>query len=114
MVELLPSAIDILGTEIELLKLLVSVAIFAVGVMIARIVQMTVLRFLGRHLPPTTEAILKRLVYWGIIGIAALAAISNMGVDFTGLLLAGGIFGIVIGFATVNSCKFDLRSVPAD
>jgi small-conductance mechanosensitive channel len=100
MVELIPSTIDILGTEIEFLKLVVSISIFTVGVIIARIVRMTVLRFFGKHLPPATEAMVKRAVYWGIIGLAALSAISNMGVDFTGILLAGGIFGIIIGFAT--------------
>ena len=103
MVEFIPLAINVLGTEIDLLKLLISIAIFAVGVIIARIVRMTVLRFIGKHLPMNTEIIVKRIVYWGIIGIAGLSAISNMGVDFTGVLLAGGIFGIVIGFATQSA-----------
>jgi len=103
LVEFIPLAINVLGTEIDLLKLLISIAIFAVGVIIARIVRMTALRFIGKHLPTNTEIIVKRIVYWGIIGSAALAAISYMGVDFTGVLLAGGIFGIIIGFATQSA-----------
>lgn len=100
MESIIPSMINILGTEIELLKLLISMAILAAGVLIGRILKVTVIRFTGKHFPHTTGVIIQRLVYWGIIGIAALSAISNLGVDFSGLLLAGGIFGIIIGFAT--------------
>jgi len=32
-----------------------------------------------------------------------MAALSYLGVDFTGALLAGGILGIVIGFATQST-----------
>jgi len=97
---ILPSTINILGTEIEILKLLISIAIFAGGVLIARVVRITATRFIVRHLPHPTGIIVQRVVYWVVISIAGISAISNMGVDFTGLLLAGGIFGIIIGFAT--------------
>ncbi|NMJ87048.1 MAG: mechanosensitive ion channel family protein [Thaumarchaeota archaeon] len=100
MVEFIPLMINVLGTEIDLLQLLISITILAVGVVIARIIRITVLRFVSKHLPTQTEIVVKRIVYWGIIGVAALSAVSNMGIDFTGVLLAGGIFGIVIGFAT--------------
>ncbi|MBE43707.1 MAG: mechanosensitive ion channel protein MscS [Thaumarchaeota archaeon] len=100
MVEFIPLMISVLGTEIDLLQLLISIGIFTVGVVIARIIRMTVLRLVGKHLPTQTEIVVKRIVYWGIIGVATLSAVSNMGIDFTGVLLAGGIFGIVIGFAT--------------
>ena len=39
-------------------------------------------------------------IYYGIIAIAILSAIGNSGADLSGVLLAGGIAGIVIGFAT--------------
>lgn len=98
--EVISSTINILGTEMELLKLIVTVVIIAVGVAVARIVRMVITRVFGKYIPDETEVVLKRVVYWGIIGIAALSAVGNLGVDFTGLLLAGGILGIVIGFAT--------------
>jgi len=94
------SKVDLFGTQIEILTLLISIAIFAAGVLIARIVRITVLKYIGLHLPEETRQVVNRVVYYGIIGLAALAALSNQGVDFTGLLLAGGIFGIIIGFAT--------------
>ncbi|MFQ5969728.1 MAG: mechanosensitive ion channel family protein [Nitrososphaerales archaeon] len=100
MVELIPSTITILGTEIELLKLVITAVIIAVGVLVARIARLAIDRFLGKYIPDQVEIVIRRIVYWGIIGIAALSAIGNLGVDFTGVLLAGGIIGIVIGFAT--------------
>ncbi len=98
--ELLPSTINILGTEIEVLRLLISIIIISVGFIIAKSASLLLARVLGKYIPDNIEIAIKRLVYWGIIGIALLSAIGNLGIDFTGLLLAGGIVGIVIGFAT--------------
>lgn len=95
-----PSKFELLGAEIIPLEILISIAIFAIGVIIARVLRVTVLRYIGLHLPEETRQILNRVVYWSIIVLAGLAALSNQGVDFTGLLIAGGFFGIIIGFAT--------------
>ncbi|MEM3099489.1 MAG: mechanosensitive ion channel family protein [Nitrososphaerales archaeon] len=100
MVELIPTTINILGTEVELFKLVVTATIIIVGVIIARVFRLITDRFLGKYIPVQTEAVIRRIVYWGIIGIAVFSAIGTLGVDFTGLLLAGGIAGIIIGFAT--------------
>ncbi len=100
MVELIPATIDILGTEIELLKLVITAVIIGIGVIVARIFRTVIDRWLGKYIPDQQEIMIRRIVYWGIIGIAAFSAVGNLGVDFTGVLLAGGIIGIVIGFAT--------------
>lgn len=103
MVDLIPATINILGTEIELLKLLITAVIIAVGVLVARVARLTLTRFVGRYLPHETGEIIKKGVYWGIIAIAVFSAIGNLGVDFTGLLLAGGIMGIIVGFAVQST-----------
>jgi small-conductance mechanosensitive channel len=41
-----------------------------------------------------------RLVYYAVIAIALFSALGVSGIDLSGLFLAGGIAGIVIGFAT--------------
>ncbi len=94
------SKFEFFGAEIILLDILISIAIFAIGVILARVLRMTVLRYVGVHLPEETRRGVNRAVYWGIIILAGLAALSNQGVDFTGALLGAGIFGIIIGFAT--------------
>ena len=95
-----PSKFEFLGAEITPLEILISIAIFAIGVILARVLRMTVLRYVGIHLPEETRRAVNRVVYWGIIVLAGLAALSNQGVDFTGALLGAGIFAIIIGFAT--------------
>ncbi len=100
MAELFPPTINILGTEIEILTLVVTILIIAIGISVATIVKFTITRLLGKYIPDPTEILIKRILYWGIIAVTVFSAIGNLGVDFTGVLLAGGIIGIVIGFAT--------------
>ncbi len=95
-----PSKFEFLGAEITPFDIIISIAIFAIGVILARVLRMTVLRYVSVHLPEGTRHAVNRLVYWGIIMLAGLAALSNYGVDFTGALLGTAVFGIIIGFAT--------------
>jgi small-conductance mechanosensitive channel len=50
--------------------------------------------------PRGSRLLIERIAFYSIVFLAGLAALSNLGVDFTGALLAGGIVGIIIGFAT--------------
>ncbi len=95
-----PSKFEFLGAEISPLSILISIAIFAIGVIIARVLRITLSRYIGPRLPEETRRVVNGAVYWGIIMLAGLAALSNQGVNFTGALLGAGIFGIIIGFAT--------------
>lgn len=100
--EIALGTINILGTEIELLRLLISIAIIAAGVVIARITRIAVNYFLSRYIPQTS-IVVSKAVFWVIIAIATLSAIGNLGVELTGVLLAGGIAGIIIGFAVQST-----------
>lgn len=91
--------VEILGAEIELLTLVVSAIIFAIGVLVASVSKVFVTRFTAARLPSDVSAILKKIVFWVIIAIAAFSAIGNAGVDFTGVIVAAGVFGVVLGFA---------------
>ncbi len=100
--EIALGTINILGTEVELLRLLISIAIIAAGVVIARIARIAVGYFLSRYIPQAS-IVVSKAVFWVIIAIAAISAIGNLGVDLTGVLLAGGIAGIIIGFAVQST-----------
>lgn len=91
--------VEFLGTELDLLTLVVSVIIFASGVLIASIAKVFVSRFAASRLPDDISRLMTRAAFWVIIAIAAFSAIGNAGVDFTGVLVAAGIFGVVLGFA---------------
>jgi len=71
-----------------------------VGVTIARVVSTVFKKYFAANLPDNTAKSLHKLIYYGIIIISLLAVTTSQGIDLSGLMVAGGIFGIVIGFAT--------------
>jgi len=93
------SDIEITG-GLTVLSLLVGGIIMGVGIIIARTVRLVFSKYYGPKLPQDTAKNFGKLIYFGIIILSFLVFTSTTGVDFSGLLVAGGIFGIVIGFAT--------------
>ena len=85
---------------LTLLTLLIGGIIMAVGLIIARTFRLLFTKYYAPRLPQDTAKNLGKLIYFGIIIISFLVFTSSTGVDLSGLLVAGGIFGIIIGFAT--------------
>jgi small-conductance mechanosensitive channel len=99
--EYLQSLNEIAITEsLTLFSLLIGGIIMAVGIIIARTFRLIFTKYYAPKLPQDTAKNLGKLIYFGIIIIAFLVFTSSTGVDLSGLLVAGGIFGIIIGFAT--------------
>lgn len=96
----LNSKIKILGIQADLGTLIVSAIVIVVGVVVARIAKTILNRLLREKVPKGSRVLIERIAFYSIVFLAGLAALSNLGVDFTGALLAGGIVGIIIGFAT--------------
>ncbi len=89
-----------LGTELPLLTIIIAIAIVIGGILIAHVVRLFTTKYIGARLPANTRKTTSKLVYYVIIAIALLSALGISGLDFSGIFLAGGIAGIVIGFAT--------------
>ncbi|MCV0409725.1 mechanosensitive ion channel family protein [Nitrosopumilus sp.] len=99
--EFLQSLADVeLVGGLTLLSLLVGGIIMGVGVIIARTVKLLFMKYYAPKLPQDSAKNFAKLIYFGIILLSFLVFTSNTGLDLSGLLVAGGIFGIVIGFAT--------------
>ncbi len=96
----LPEQINVLGTEVAPFTIMITVIIIVAGFAIAHVVRLITNRYFGTRLPPDARKNIGRGVYYGIIVIALLSALGVSGLDLSGLLLAGGFAGIVIGFAT--------------
>ena len=92
-------AIEITG-GLTVLSLLVGGIIMGVGIIIARTVKLLFTKYYAPKLAQDSAKNFGKLIYFGIIILSFLVFTSTTGVDFSGLLVAGGIFGIVIGFAT--------------
>jgi small-conductance mechanosensitive channel len=88
------------GLNYTLGQILFAIIIIAIGVIIARLVRMSVAKIFSQITTDNASNLVQRIVYYAVIIIVLLAVLSYLGIDFTGALLAGGILGIVIGFAT--------------
>lgn len=86
--------------DITVERLLYFAVILTVGVIIAKVVSTNVRRVLVERLPKNERELLTKLVYYGIIVWAFVVALPQLNFDLSGLLVAGGIAGLVIGFAS--------------
>ncbi len=93
------SEMEIIG-GLTVLSLLIGGIIMAVGVIVAKIAKMIFYKYYAPTLPQDTAKNLSKIIYFGIIIITFLTFTSSQGLDLSGLLVAGGIFAVVIGFAT--------------
>lgn len=93
------SEMQIVG-NLTVLSLLIGGIIMATGLIVAKVVKVLFYKYYAPTLPKDTAQNLSKLLYFGIIIISFLAFTSSQGIDLSGLLVAGGIFAVVIGFAT--------------
>lgn len=93
------SDIEITG-GLTLFSLLIGGIIMGIGFIVARTARLLFTRYYAPTLPQDTAKNFGKLIYFGILILSFLVFTSSTGVDLSGLLVAGGIFGIVIGFAT--------------
>ena len=91
---------ELAGTEFSLFNLLLGAIIMLVGFTIARVIKSFFFKYYAPTLPEHAAKNYGKLIYFGIIIVSFLIFTTTTGVDFSGILVAGGILGIVIGFAT--------------
>jgi len=91
---------EIAGTELSLFNLFLGAIIMLIGFTIAKIAKSLFNKYYAPVLPEHTAKNFGKMIYFGIMVISFLVFTSTTGIDFSGLLVAGGILGIVIGFAT--------------
>ncbi|NND87213.1 MAG: mechanosensitive ion channel, partial [Nitrosopumilus sp.] len=91
--------IEITG-GLTVMSLLIGAIIIGVGIVVARTTRLLFTKYYAPKLSQDVAKNFSTLLYFGIIIISFLIFTSTTGIDFSGLLVAGGIFGIIIGFAT--------------
>jgi len=86
--------------DVTILDILKIIVILAVAVVIAKSLTINLKRGLRDKVSGDQLGIMTKVVYYGIIIIAVLAVLPTLGLNLSGLLVAGGIAGIVIGIAS--------------
>ncbi|MDH5807386.1 MAG: mechanosensitive ion channel family protein [Candidatus Verstraetearchaeota archaeon] len=84
-------------------KLLYFAIIVIIALFISTIIERTVKRALIRRFSKNVIDNVVKIIRYGILIIAIIIALTSIGIDVTGALIAGGFLGIVIGFAAQAS-----------
>ena len=108
------SEMQIVG-ELTVLSLLIGGVIMAGGVIIAKIAKLLFHKYYAPSLPKDTAQNISKLIYFGILIISFLGFTSSQGIDLSGIMVAGGIFAVVIGSeeiaAAVGPVKYFSKSL---
>jgi small-conductance mechanosensitive channel len=95
---------EILGSlvygNITLGDILIFAAVVAISVLVAKIVKINLKKALSDKIPRNELDIILKVIYYGIIAIAVVSVLPQLGINLSGLLVAGGIAGLIIGFAS--------------
>lgn len=86
--------------NVRLLDIIVAITILLVALFIAKAISIYLRRFLKEKVSREHQEIIVKVVFYTIIIIAVLSILPTIGVKLSGLLVAGGIAGLAIGFAS--------------
>ena len=86
--------------DVTLLDLLRIFVILVIATVIAKGLTLNIKRGLRDKIDKYHTEVITKVVYYGIILIAVVAVLPTLGIRLSGLLVAGGIAGIVIGIAS--------------
>ncbi len=84
------------------LSLLTGIAILVGSIFLARALALSLRRFLKEKVSREYQEMTGKITYYSTMILAALIALPMLGFQLSGLLVAGGIVGIAIGFASQN------------
>ncbi|KSW11538.1 mechanosensitive ion channel protein MscS [Pyrodictium occultum] len=85
---------------VRLGDMLVALAILVATILIALFIRQVMRRSLQHKLPSYVYKPLENIAFYGIIVTGVVAALAPLGVSLSGLLVAGGFAGLVVGLAS--------------
>ncbi len=86
--------------DITMYDLLIFVLVVVLSVVIASILRAYVRRTLKEKVAEYRLSVLEKIVYYSIILLGISFVLPRFGINLTGLLVAGGFLGLVVGFAS--------------
>jgi len=96
----LSEILDYKIADIPLINILTFIFIILVAFALGKIISLNIKRALKDKLQKNTVKTLEKSIYYISIIIGFVVALPQIGVSLSGLLVAGGIMGIVLGFAS--------------
>lgn len=90
----------VLYGEVTVYDILIFTIVVGVTYIIARILRSNIRRMLKEKVAKDILNITEKIVYYGALLIGIVSVLPLIGVNLTGLLVAGGVVGLVVGFAS--------------
>lgn len=75
------------------------------GLLVAAVVARSTQKIALKHLSPHHSTMIRRLVYWVILGLFIASALRQLGFSLSVLLGAAGVLSVAIGFASQTSAS---------
>lgn len=88
--------------SVTFFDLLFGIIILIVGIMIAKVASIYLRRFLREKVDKDHLGIIVKTVYYTVIVIALIVTLPIFGIKPSGFLVAGGIIGVAVAFASQN------------
>jgi len=85
--------------HIDWIRVLVALAVFFTGIFISLLIRRIIYRVSIKFMPKDISSTLSKVIYYVLVIIVVISTFGVLGVDLTGFIIAGGILGIILGFA---------------
>ncbi len=91
---------QIVYADVTIAHICYALGLFILGILLTKFGNMYLRRMLKEHFDRDQSAVIVRLFKYVIITILFLTVLPLLGVDLSGLIVAGGIIGVAVGFAS--------------
>jgi small-conductance mechanosensitive channel len=89
-----------LYSDVTVSDIFLSAFILFIAVILIKIITLNLRRFLKEKLEKQEINLLEKIITYTILGIAIISVLPMLGINISGILVAGGIVGIAVGFAS--------------
>ncbi len=79
---------------------ILSLVILIIGIVLAKFFSHVTWKWTRSRLERHEQETFKKIVYYFVVIVFVMESLNNLGIDFSGVLVAGGVMGIVLGFAS--------------
>ena len=90
----------ILYSNVRIIDLIIGILIIIFGVLIAKIISLYAKKMLKDQIKKEDSDLIIKILYYAMTIIVLITALPMLGFKLSGLLVAGGILGIALGFAS--------------
>ena len=86
-------------STVNWLNLFLAVIVIGAGILVSYVIRKIVYRVTLRVMPANIAFNIARVIYYVLVILFTISGLSILGINLSGLLVAGGFLGVILGFA---------------